>query len=71
MLRQNLSSGFQTRSDTNWAVKPQTVARGLKFPILLEVDVKSKYKSADCLREYYSADLLLLFCIPKVNKVFT
>ena len=23
--------GFQTRSDTNWAVQPQKVTRGLKF----------------------------------------
>ena len=24
---------FPTRSDTNWAVQPQKMARGLKFPI--------------------------------------
>ena len=29
----NLSSGFQTRSDTNWAVQPQKMGRGLKFQI--------------------------------------
>ena len=33
MLRVNLSSGFSTRSDTNWAVQPQKVAKGLKFGI--------------------------------------
>ena len=27
----DLSSGLPTRSDTNWAVKPQRMARGLKF----------------------------------------
>ena len=29
----NRSSGFPTRSDTNWAVQPQKRARGLKFRI--------------------------------------
>ena len=32
--RENLSSGFQTRSNTNQAVLPQMMARGLKFQIL-------------------------------------
>ena len=31
-----LSSGFLTRSETNRAVQPQKVARGLKFGILIE-----------------------------------
>ena len=30
-IGRKLFSGFQTRSDTNWAVQPQKVARGLKF----------------------------------------
>ena len=30
---ENPSSGFPTRSDTNWAVQPQEMARGLKFRI--------------------------------------
>ena len=29
--RENLPSGFSTRSDTNWAMQPQKMARGLKF----------------------------------------
>ena len=29
----NRSSGFRTRSDTNQAVQPQEMARGLKFGI--------------------------------------
>ena len=32
-LRENLSSGFLTRSDTNRAVQPQNMSRGLKFRI--------------------------------------
>ena len=29
----NMSLGFPTRSDNNWAVLPQNMARGLKFLI--------------------------------------
>ena len=32
-LRENLSSGFLTRSDTNRAVQLKKMARGLKFRI--------------------------------------
>ena len=38
MLRENLSLGLPTRSDTNQAVRTQKIARGLKFQIK-EVDV--------------------------------
>ena len=31
MSQENLSFGFPTRSDTNWAVQPQKMTRGLKF----------------------------------------
>ena len=31
MTQENLSSGFPTRSDTNWAVQSQKMDRGLKF----------------------------------------
>ena len=34
--RQNLSSGFPTRSDTNRAVQRQKMARGLTFRIYIE-----------------------------------
>ena len=30
---ENLSSRFPTRPETNWAVQPQKMARGLKFRI--------------------------------------
>ena len=30
-MQENLSSGFPTRSDINWAIQPQKMARGLKF----------------------------------------
>ena len=30
----NLSSKYRTRSDTNWAVQPQKMAKGLNFHIL-------------------------------------
>ena len=30
---ENVSSGFPTRSDTNWSVQPREIARGLKFRI--------------------------------------
>ena len=50
VLRENLSSGFPTRSDTNQAVQSQQMARGLKFRIL-EVEglyyLCSKNKGAD------------------------
>ena len=32
-VMKNQSFGFLTRSDTNWAVQPQKMARGLKFRI--------------------------------------
>ena len=31
LAQENLSSGFPTRSNTNWAVKIQKMARGLKL----------------------------------------
>ena len=33
LSQENLSSGFLTRSDTNWAVEPLKMSRGLKFRI--------------------------------------
>ena len=33
MWQQDLSLGFPIRSDTNWAVQLQKIARGLKFQI--------------------------------------
>ena len=48
MSQENLSSGFPTRSQTNWAVQPQKMARSLKIK---EVEglfyLYSKDKGAD------------------------
>ena len=55
--------GFPTRSNTNRAVQPQKMARGLKFRIY-EVEglyyLFSENKGADQLRSYCAADLRLL-----------
>ena len=65
--------GVPTRSDTNRAVKPQKMARGLKFRIKVVEGVCYPYsenKSADQLRGYREADQRLCFRICK-NTVFT
>ena len=59
---------FLTWSDTNWAVQPQKMARGLKFRILKEEGlyiVFSENKGADQFRGYREADLRLCFRICK------
>ena len=60
---ENLSSGFPTRSDTNWAVQPQKMAIGLKFQIK-EVEGLyypcSENKAADQLRSV-TAQLICVF----------
>ena len=57
---------FLTRSDTNQAVQPMKMARGLKFSIK-EVQVlyypSRENKDADQLRGYREADLRLCFRI--------
>ena len=64
MSLQNLSSGFQTRSNTNQAVQAQEMARGLQFGIY-EVEglyyLCSENKGADQPRSYCAADLQLLY----------
>ena len=66
----NRSSGFPTRSDTNRAVQPQKMARGLKFRTL-EVEglyyLYSQNKGADQLAGYHEADLRLLFAYAKIR----
>ena len=52
---ENLSLGISTRSDTNWALKPQMV-RSLKF-------LCSQNKGTDQLHGNHAADLRLCFCI--------
>ena len=64
--------GFRL-SDTNRAVQPQKMARGLKFRILKVVGLYylcSENKGADQLRGYREADLHLCFRICK-NPVFS
>ena len=60
--------GFPTKSDTNRAVQPQKIARGLKFRIL-EVEGLyypcSENKGADQLLGYREANLRLCFRICK------
>ena len=62
------SSGFPTRSDTNRAVWPQKMTRGLKFRIWVVEELHYPYgenKGADQLRGYREADLRLCFRICK------
>ena len=64
----SLSSGFPTRSDTNRAVQPQKMARGLKFRFKEVEELHypcSENKGADQLRGYREADLRLCFRICK------
>ena len=60
--------GVSDQSDTNWAVQPQKMARGLKFRIEIEEGLRYRYsenKGADQLRSYCAADLRLCFRICK------
>ena len=60
---------FPTWSDTNRAVQPQKMARGLKFRIYVVEEVYypcSENKGADQLRGYREADLRLSFRICKL-----
>ena len=62
------SSGFPTRSDTNRAVQPQKMTRGLKFRIYVEEGLHypcNENKGADQLRGHREADLRLCFRICK------
>ena len=67
-LIKNLSLRLPTRSDTNRAVQPQDMPRGLKFQIQ-EVEglyyLCSEKKGADQLRGYRAADLRFLFAYAK------
>ena len=61
--RENQSSGFPTRSDTNWAVQPQKMARGLKFQIEEVEGLYSKCsKGADQLHSYTAGSAGLFPC---------
>ena len=65
MLRENPSSGFPTRPDTNQAVQ---MVRGLKFRILKAEGLyylSSENEGADQQRGYHAADLRLSFHICK------
>ena len=72
-MRENRSSGFTTRSDTNRPVQSQKQARSLKFWISEEEKLyypSSENKGADQLRSYCEADLRLCFRIGN-NPVFS
>ena len=66
ILKRLLSSGFQTRSDTNHAVQPHKIVTGLKF-LIWEVEglyfLCYKNKGADQLCSYHAAYLRLCFHI--------
>ena len=71
--RENRSSGFPTRSDTNRPVQAQKRARSLKFWVKVEgilYYLCSENKGADQLRGYREADLRLCFRLGK-NPVFS
>ena len=57
--RENLSSGFLTRSDTNWTVKSQKVTSGFKFQIY---EVEGYYS-------IYVAQTKVLFSCPVTAKL--
>ena len=70
-MRENLSSEFLTRSDTNRPVQSQEKVKILKFWIELELYyASSENKGADQLCSYCTADLHLCFHIGK-NPVFS
>ena len=67
-MLENRSSGFPNWSNTNQAVQPHKMARGLKFGNSEEEGLKnlcSENKGADQLRGYREADLRLCFRICK------
>ena len=71
--RENRSSGFPTRSDTNRAAQLLKMARDLKFRVYEEEVLYylcSKNKGADQLCGYREADLRLCFRICK-NQIFS
>ena len=69
MTRENQSSGFPTRSDTNQPVHQQKMARSLKFGNWEEHELCyecGENKGADQLCSYCTADLHLCFRIDKI-----
>ena len=67
-MLENQSTGFPTRSDTNWPVQQQKMTRSWKFWILEEQEWYyscGKNEGADPLCSYYTADLRLCFRIGK------
>ena len=73
MLRENLYSGFVTRSDRNQAVQPWKMVRGLKFPIK-EVEGLyypcSENKGADQLHGY-TVQLIWVFVFAYTKSRFS
>ena len=56
-MRENLSAGFQNRSDTNQSVQPQSIVKSSKFQI------EKKEASYYLLGENKGTDLLAFTCI--------
>ena len=72
-MRENRSSGFPTRSDTNRPVQLQKKARSSKFSIQVEEELYypcGENKGADQLCSYCTADLRPCFRIGE-NPVFS
>ena len=66
-MRENWSSEFPTRSDTNRPVQSQKKVRILKLWVEVEEEfLRSENKGADQLCSYCTADLRLCFCIGKI-----
>ena len=70
MSRDARKPGFPTRSDTNWPVQLQEIARSWKFQIFEEEEMDYPYsenKGADQFRSYCEADLGLCIHIGKIS----
>ena len=72
-MSENWSSGFPTRSDTNQAVQPQEMAKGLRFWIWKAEGLyfpSGENKGADELRGHREADLRLCFLMLRLKCSF-
>ena len=67
LVTKNLSLGFLTRSDTNQAVPPQKMVRGLNLGIEKVVQMYSVAKTRTLISCMSAADLCLCFRICKTQ----
>ena len=73
-LYENLSLRYLTRSDTNWAVQPRKMARGLKSRIEFRKRYCTIYEAkggTNQLRGYQAADLALVLEYAKLGFLMT